>query len=125
LFVTHGGVNSVNESLIHGKPMLVVHWGGDRMEMAKRVEYHGAGISLDVDEATVGRIRKDVIALLKQPRYTRAAEGIMHSYKRCGGSRTAADLIERLAETRKPVLRRKGSPIVLEDSGNLPDVLEI
>ena len=124
IVVTHGGVNSVNEALIYGKPMLIVPHIGDLVDMAQRIAYNGAGICLDLKKATAGKIRKAIIKLLKYPRYTRAAEGIMHSYKRCGGAKTAADLIIRLADTGKPIRRKEGMPITLEDIKDLPKYIE-
>jgi len=122
--ITHGGVNSVNETLMYGKPMLLVHWGGDRMEFAQRVAYQGAGICLDVDKATPRRIKKAVLELLMQPRYARASEGIMQSYRSCGGARTAAGLLIHLADTLKPILRKPGTPATLKDIRDLTDYLQ-
>jgi zeaxanthin glucosyltransferase len=122
--ITHGGVNSINETFMFGKPMLIVHWGGDRMEFAQRVAHQGAGISLDVDKATPRRIRKAVLELLTQPRYARASEGVMKSYRSCGGAKTAAGLLIRLAETRQPILRKPGAPVTLCDIRDLPDYLQ-
>jgi zeaxanthin glucosyltransferase len=124
IFITHGGVNSVNEGLLHGKPLIVVNLkGGDRIEMAQRIEYNGAGIRLDLVRASVPRIREAVSMILKQPRFTRAAEGMMSSYQTCKGADTAAGLIELLAATQQPILRKKGAPITLPDINNLPDYL--
>lgn len=122
--ITHGGVNSVNETFTYGKPMLLVHWGGDRMEFAQRVAYQGAGISLDVDKATPRRIKKAVLELLMQPRYARASEGIMQSYRSCGGAKTAAGLLIHLADTLKPILRKPGTPVTLKDIRDLPAFLQ-
>jgi MGT family glycosyltransferase len=122
--VSHGGVNSVNEAFFFGKPMLIVHWGGDRMEFAKRVAYQGAGISLDVDSASPRRIRKAILELLRQPRYARASEGVMKSYRSCGGAMTAAGLLTRLAETRQPIMRKSGAAVTLHDIGDLPNFLQ-
>ena len=121
--ITHGGVNSINETFMFGKAMLIVHWGGDRMEFAQRVAYQGAGISLDVDKSTPRRISSAVLELLRQPRYTRASEGVMRSYRSCGGARTAAGLLIRLAETRQPILRKPGAPVTLHDISDLPEFL--
>ncbi|MBN1635613.1 MAG: hypothetical protein JW920_03830 [Deltaproteobacteria bacterium] len=122
--VTHGGVNSVNEALSFGKPMLVVYLGRDLIEMAQRVVHNGAGIRLDPRKATVRSIRKKIIQLLKNPKYTRSAEGVMHSFNKCGGEKTAAALIERLAETKRPILRKKESPITLENMNDLAQFLD-
>ncbi|MDX2812883.1 glycosyltransferase [Streptomyces sp. PA03-5A] len=42
LFVTHGGMNSVNEALYAGVPMLVVPQGADQPMVARRVQELGA-----------------------------------------------------------------------------------
>ncbi|MDT7741720.1 MAG: hypothetical protein QOE59_798, partial [Actinomycetota bacterium] len=46
LFVTHGGVNSVNEALYSGVPMIVVPQGADQPMVARRVAELGAGLAL-------------------------------------------------------------------------------
>jgi UDP:flavonoid glycosyltransferase YjiC (YdhE family) len=122
--VTHGGVNSVNETLSFGKSMLVVHMGGDRIDMAARIVYRNAGIRLHAKRARAGRIQDAIIRLIKDPKYTQASEKIMHSFQRCDAPKTAADLIVRLADTRKPILRQKSAPITLENTDNLSAYLE-
>ena len=46
LFVTHGGVNSPQEALIHGVPLLVLAVMADQIDNANRISWTGAGISL-------------------------------------------------------------------------------
>ena len=75
-------------------------------------------------KATLRRISSAVLELLRQPRYTRASEGVMRSYRSCGGARTAAGLLIRLAETRQPILRKPGAPVTLHDISDLPDFLQ-
>lgn len=122
--VTHGGVNSVNETLTYGKPMLVAYLGRDLIEMAQRIAFNGAGIRINARHANARKIKNAMVQLLTQPKYTRSAEGIMHSFNRCGGAKTAAGLIERLADTGKPILRRIGAPITLESIDDLDVYLE-
>ncbi len=123
--ISHGGVNSVNETLMHGKPLLIVHYGGDRIDMGLRISRIGAGKCFDVDKATPKRIRDAVSILLKNPKYKRTSEAIMHDFKKYDAPRTSADLILRLADTRKPVLRKKGAPITLKSIRDLPDYLDL
>jgi len=120
VFITHGGANSVNEALFYGKPLLVIASGRDPISVAQRVAYNGAGISLKPGHATVRTIRRSIIELLNNPRYARAAEGVMASYRRCDGPRTAAGLILKLAESREPIRRRPGAPITLHHIDELP-----
>ena len=125
LMVTHGGANSVNEALFFGKPMLVVHLGGDRLAVGQRVAYRGAGICMDVDTVSPEKIKQHVITLLHDPGYTAAAKTIMDSYRKCDGAKTASGLIQQLADTRRPVYRKKGAPITLEKINDLPEYLDV
>jgi zeaxanthin glucosyltransferase len=120
VFITHGGANSVNEALSYGKPLLVIASGRDPISVAQRVAYNGAGISLKPGQATVRTIRRSVFELLQNPRYERASEGVMASYRRCNGPLTAAGLILKLAESRAPIRRKPGAPITLHHIDELP-----
>jgi len=122
--ITHGGVNSVNETFMHGKPMLIVHWGGDRIDVSRRVENINAGIGFDVDDATPERIKNAVIQLLQNSKYRQASERIMHQFQACNGPKTSAYLINRLAETRSPILRKKGAPITFENTKDFENYIE-
>jgi MGT family glycosyltransferase len=44
--VTHGGNNSTLETIAAGKPMIVVPFGGDQLENARRVETLGTGVAV-------------------------------------------------------------------------------
>ncbi len=46
LVVTHGGHGTVARALCHGLPLLVMPMGRDQDDIALRVEFHGAGLSL-------------------------------------------------------------------------------
>lgn len=111
LFITHGGVNSVNEALWHGTPMLVVHYGGDRLDVGRRVAYRNAGICMDLKDVSPETLRKHTAKLIQTPAYTQAAAKIKASYRMCRAGETAGDLILHLAQTRRPVYRSSKAPI--------------
>ena len=51
VFITHGGMNSVNESLFYGVPMIVVPQALDQSLVAKRVCELGVGLTIEKRES--------------------------------------------------------------------------
>jgi MGT family glycosyltransferase len=94
LFVTHGGMNSVNEALYAGVPMLVVPQGADQPVVADRVVQLGAGLSIrtqDVAEDSVCALAKRLIG---DPGFRTAAATLRAAQHEAGGYRRAADELE-------------------------------
>lgn len=98
LFVTHGGMNSVNEALRAGVPMLIVPQGADQPLVAKRVAELGAGLVLRTEDATSETVRALAWRLLYEPHFREAAGVQCAAQQRAGGARRAADELERYLE---------------------------
>jgi MGT family glycosyltransferase len=94
LFITHGGMNSVNEALWHGVPLVVVPQGADQFWIARRVAEIGAGVSLAWTGRTPEALREAVATVAEQSSYARAAGEIGRSLREAGGAHRAADEIE-------------------------------
>jgi len=122
--IHHGGTSTTYESLLYGKPMFVVYFGNDSMDLAGRVKYNGSGITCNVKNITTEKIRNSVIQLLENPEYRKRCEFIQDSFKKCDGINTSAELIIHLADTGKPLIRKKGAPVTLDNIKYLPDYLE-
>ncbi|GAA4557198.1 macrolide family glycosyltransferase [Planotetraspora kaengkrachanensis] len=95
LFVTHGGMNSANEALHAGVPMVVVPQGADQPLVARRVVDLGAGLSVRTQDADAERVNALARRLLDEPRFLAAAEGLRVAQREAGGYLRAADELER------------------------------
>ncbi|MFI6294714.1 macrolide family glycosyltransferase [Nonomuraea sp. NPDC050790] len=94
LFVTHGGMNSVNEAMAAGVPMLLIPRGADQPLVARRVVELGAGLSASRREADVRRVRALARRLMYEPRFLAAADGVRVAQRETGGFVAAADALE-------------------------------
>jgi MGT family glycosyltransferase len=99
-FVTHGGMNSVSESLYYGVPLVVVPQMGEQEVVGRRVEELGAGLYLAKAEATADRLRESVQQVLAEGRFRDQARVVRQSFRTSGGVARAADAIA--AFTRQP-----------------------
>lgn len=113
-FVSHGGNNSVNEALAAGVPLLVVPVGGEQSDNASRVVHLGAGLRADRGRADTRELREKVGQLLGEPRFRHRARELSRALQATDGIASSAELLERLAASRAPVLRRPGQPLTVE-----------
>jgi MGT family glycosyltransferase len=103
LFVTHGGMNSVNEAMYAGVPMLVVPQGADQPMVARRVVELGAGLSIGSEHAAEHSVRALARRLLDEPRFRSAAATLRTAQHEAGGYRRAADELEHYLHAAAPV----------------------
>lgn len=99
LFITHGGMNSVNEALSYNVPLVVVPQGADQYVIAKRVEQLGAGKQLSAQDLGAEKIRRAAEEILSQPGYAQVARRIGESLRTTGGSCKAVDEIQAWKQT--------------------------
>jgi MGT family glycosyltransferase len=94
LTISHGGLNTVLESLAQGAPMVVLPVTYDQPGVGARVEWSGVGRSIPVGRLTVERLRDAVRAVLDNPAYRDRAGRLQSSIEAADGLNRAADLIE-------------------------------
>jgi MGT family glycosyltransferase len=100
VFLTHGGMNSVSESLYHGVPVVVVPQMSEQAIVGQRVEELGAGMCLASDQTTPEHLRASVNRLLADGRFRRQAAVLGQSLRTAGGAARAADVIQAFARGR-------------------------
>ncbi len=92
LFVTHAGMNSASESLVHGVPMLLYPQTADQPLVASRLERLGAGRVLTGSPPSPESIRRAADELLASDASSRA-RALGADLLDCGGSGRAADVV--------------------------------
>jgi len=93
-FVTHGGMNSVQEALSYGVPMVLAPQAADQFWISARTAELGAGLVLDCSSFEAGAIRANLAAVLTGAGYAAAAARIAQSLHDAGGPAKAADEIQ-------------------------------
>lgn len=93
IFITHCGMNSVNESLWFEVPMVLVPQHSEQGAVAQRVHEIGAGILLKKRKAV--DLNAAVSEILKhKDRYRKAVHHIAKSFREAGGAQKVAEWIE-------------------------------
>ena len=95
--ITHGGNNTVTESIWFGKPMLVAPIFWDQHDNAQRVDETGYGIRLPTYSFDPGQLRAAVDRLLDDAALRDRCDAAGRRLRQRPGTVTAADLIERVA----------------------------
>lgn len=91
LFVSHCGMNSVNESLYFGVPLLMLPQTTEQGGVSQRVLQLNAGIKLD--KVNPNSILNAAEKLINDPGYRHNASIISEGFKQCSGANGAADKI--------------------------------
>ena len=92
--VCHGGMGITQKALAAGVPVVVVPFGRDQLETARRVEFAGAGVRIAPRRLTPARLE----AAVREAIGMRAgAQRVSRAYAAAGGATAAANEIEALA----------------------------
>ncbi|MBV9058630.1 MAG: glycosyltransferase family 1 protein [Pseudonocardiales bacterium] len=94
--VSHGGHNTVCETLAHGVPLVVAPIRDDQPVIAHQVTEAGAGLRIQFGRVSPADLRSAIIRVLDDPSYRSAAQRIQTSFTTAGGAAAAADHLEKL-----------------------------
>lgn len=97
VFVSHCGINSVQESLHVGTPIVGIPIMASQRDMGARVADAGVGLSLDKGRFTAEDLRRSILRVLRDDSFRRNIPAVQSSMQLAGGVRRAADLIEHAA----------------------------
>lgn len=94
--VHQGGVGTTAQALRAGRPMIVVPFGQDQPDNARRCVKAGVARTIARGHYTVERLTADLRAMLDTPSYAQRAREVAAVIESEDGSRTACDHIERV-----------------------------
>ena len=99
LFISHGGMNSVMESLYYGVPLVVIPQISEQAVTAQRVQELGLGIALDRETVTAERLREAVAQIAHDPSFRTHAQVMQQAIHEAGGYQRATDAIMQFAHS--------------------------
>jgi zeaxanthin glucosyltransferase len=105
--ITHGGLNTVLDSLAEGVPLLCLPLAFEQPGIGARIERSGAGITLS-PRSSIANIAAALGRLLEQQSFKARAGALAQELANSPGSAGAAMIVERAIATRQPVLRDAG-----------------
>ncbi len=100
LVITHGGLNTVLESLAEGVPMVAVPLANDQPGVAARLKARGACVVVSRHRLNPARLRKAVRLVLEDVSYREAAQILQRAIQQLDGPDRAAELIEQALKLR-------------------------
>jgi UDP:flavonoid glycosyltransferase YjiC (YdhE family) len=98
VMITNGGFGGTQNALAYGIPVIVAGATEDKMEVAARVEYSGAGINLGKKQTRPEDITKAVRKILKDPSYRNTAQKLKSIYAQYDAPSHAVRYIKNLIE---------------------------
>jgi MGT family glycosyltransferase len=107
LTITHAGLNTALESLSCGVPMVAIPIANDQPGVGARIAWTETGVVIPVKKATVPKLRKAVQTVLTRSKYRDNAQKMQAAMQKSGGVKLAADIVEQVLNTGKPVLRTR------------------
>jgi MGT family glycosyltransferase len=102
--ITHGGNNTVTESMLHGLPMVVLPLFWDQHDNAQRVDEQGFGVRLDTYAVDAAELAGALDRVLGDPAVRERCRQAARRLATVPGAPRAADLLARLA-TSVPAVR--------------------
>jgi MGT family glycosyltransferase len=105
IVITHGGPNTVFESLMEGKPMVAIPLAHDQPAVAARLARLGIAEVLPVMRLSAKRIHRALVKVLNDPSYRDAAVKMQAKLHSLHGLQRAVDVIEQSLEEHAATLR--------------------
>jgi zeaxanthin glucosyltransferase len=92
--ITHGGLNTVLESLAQGVPQVAIPVAYDQPGVAARIAHHRTGVVTSLDKLTADHLSTLLNGVLDIPAYRNNAQRLQRAIAEANGLPAAVDIIE-------------------------------
>lgn len=123
LVISHGGNNTINETLMAGKPILVMPVGGEQADNASKIEYLQVGKRVDISNFTGDEIVEKVDSLLSESQYDINVKKVSEILNNTDGVGTSAKLIAWVADNKSPAVLIDKIPCTIFKDTNFGNVV--
>jgi UDP:flavonoid glycosyltransferase YjiC (YdhE family) len=111
LVITHGGNNTITETLYFGKPMIVMPLFMDQFDNAQRIAEKGFGVKLDAYECSDEQLLAAVEKVLADKQMAFKLQKISKEMMSSNNIMTAVKLVERLSKDLDHTVRQNASTV--------------
>lgn len=94
LTITHGGLNTVLDSLSHGVPLIAIPITYEQPGNAARIKWTGTGEVIPLSSLSIPRLRATIGRVLTEDFYLNNALRLKRSLHSAGGVKRAGDIVE-------------------------------
>ena len=101
------GMNTTLGALSSGVPIVAIPITSEQPGIANRIAMTGAGEVIKLKKLSVPKLKATVERVLTENSYKQNADRLQEAIRRAGGIRKAADIIEQVSATKKPVVTLK------------------
>ncbi|MFJ5794393.1 macrolide family glycosyltransferase [Bacillus atrophaeus] len=101
VFITHGGMNSVNEAIHFNVPLVVMPHDKDQPMVAQRLAELQAGYTVSKDHVTAQSLKHAVEEVLNNDRYKEGIQKINQSFQDCMNMKEVMERIDQFIDQRK------------------------
>jgi zeaxanthin glucosyltransferase len=105
--ITHGGLNTVLESLAAGVPMVIIPIANDQPGNAMRVQKAGAGLLARPNAITAVHLRTEIQRVLNDRRFGNMAKQLQRTIDNGTALKMAADVVEQSLLMKQGVFRQQ------------------
>jgi len=102
--VTHAGMNTVLTALGCGVPLVAIPITNEQPGIASRLQQSGAGKTIRLEKLNEETLLASITEVMENPHYREEARRMKNVIQAAGGVSRAADIIEKAAKTREPVI---------------------